>query len=351
MKPPVLLSRDAFRDGVFARDRHTCVCCDRPAVDAHHIIERRLWPDGGYYLDNGASVCAEHHVAAEETRLSVEDIRLAAGITRVVVPPHLYADQAIDKWGNPVLASGLRLRGELFFDASVQKVLAQGDVLARFTEEVKYPRTLHLPWSEGVHEDDRVQPTMVPFHGRRVIVTQKMDGESSSLYPHTTHARSVDGRSHPSRNWLKGFWSQIAGEIPKGWRICGENLYAKHSIGYSDLPSFFMGFSVWNERNEALAWDETLEWFDLLGITPVPVLFDGIYDEQAIRQLYRPEDWATQEGYVLRLADAFPYSAFRNSVAKFVRAGHVQTTAHWMHGQPIVANTLAADARGLRPGR
>lgn len=63
-----LLSRDAFRESVFARDKRTCVFCECPAVDAHHIIKRRLWPDGGYYLDNGASVCEAHHVQCDPRR-------------------------------------------------------------------------------------------------------------------------------------------------------------------------------------------------------------------------------------------------------------------------------------------
>ena len=45
----MLLTRDQFREGVFKRDNHKCVICRAPAVDAHHIIERRLWTDGGYY--------------------------------------------------------------------------------------------------------------------------------------------------------------------------------------------------------------------------------------------------------------------------------------------------------------
>lgn len=51
----ILLTRDQFREGVFARDAHRCVFCGRTAaetpegkLDAHHIIERRLWGDGGY---------------------------------------------------------------------------------------------------------------------------------------------------------------------------------------------------------------------------------------------------------------------------------------------------------------
>jgi hypothetical protein len=150
-----LLTRDAFRKTVFARDGHRCVLCPRPAVDAHHIIERRLWDDGGYYLNNGASVCGEHHMLCEMTRISVEEVRRACGIARVIVPTHLYSDQPYDKWGNPILPNGQRMKGELFFDESVQKVLVQGGMLDSFTDWVKYPRTHHLPWSEGVNKAQR----------------------------------------------------------------------------------------------------------------------------------------------------------------------------------------------------
>lgn len=338
--PHALLSRDDFREAVLGRDNFTCVFCDCPATDAHHIIERRLWPDGGYYINNGASVCGAHHYECEQTRISVEDVRLACGITRVIVPPHLYADQPYDKWGNPVLANGQRLKGELFFDESVQKVLSGGKVLDLFTDWVKYPRTHHLPWSEGINDDDRVIGSLNAFIGRRVIVTEKMDGENTSLYRDYIHARSIDGRSHPSRDWVKQFWSTISADIPEGWRVCGENLYAKHSIHYTALPTYFMGFSIWDDKNMCLGWDETLEWFVLMGITPVPVLYDGVFDEVIIKQLWNKKEWNKQEGYVVRLADSIPYEDFRYKVAKFVRGGHVQTVKHWAYGQPVIKNIM-----------
>jgi hypothetical protein len=346
-KAPRLLERREFREAVFERDAHKCVFCDEPAVDAHHIFERRLWPDGGYYLDNGASVCEEHHIACEKTLLSVEDVRLACGIRKVLVPPHLYADQPYDKWGNPVLPNGTRLMGELFHDESVQKILKAGGVLGDFTHYVKYPRTHHVPWSPGMNEDDRRIPGMSAFEGTRVIATEKMDGENTTMYRDYIHARSLDGRHHPSRNWVKNFWSTICGDIPEGWRLCGENLYAVHSIRYEDLSSYFMGFSIWTDRNECLSWDDTLEWFDLLGVTPVEVLFDGEFDETALRSLYRPTDWDRSEGWVLRTAEGFHFSEFRSRVAKFVREGHVQTVKHWMHGQAVEPNGMIESAPGL----
>src|SRR3954471_24725759 len=98
-----LLTRDAFREAVFARDKGKCLLCPAPAADAHHIIERRLWPDGGYYLSNGASLCQTHHLAAEMTMVSCDQIREAAGIAKVHLPEDMYEDEIYDKWGNILL--------------------------------------------------------------------------------------------------------------------------------------------------------------------------------------------------------------------------------------------------------
>lgn len=337
---PKLLSRDAFREGVFARDNHICVFCDKPARDAHHILERRLWSDGGYYLENGVSVCEEHHIQCEQTVLSVEEAREAAGIRRKVVPEHFYDDHIYDKWGNPVLEDGRRGKGELFFDSSVQKILKEGGVISLFTSRVKYPRTNHLPWSPGVNDDDRVLHDLSVFEGKRVIVSKKMDGENTTLYSDHIHARSIDSRGGADRAWVKAFWAGIAHNIPEDWRICGENLWAEHSIHYTALPSYFLGFSAWNEVNECLSWDDTLLYFELLGITPVEVIYDGIWDEAKLRALEKTLAWDTDEGYVVRLAESFPYSKFKSSIAKYVRAGHVQTTKHWRAGRAFIPNGL-----------
>jgi hypothetical protein len=338
-----LLSRDAFRSAVFERDGHLCVFCAQPAADAHHILERRLWPDGGYYRDNGASVCPSHHMDCEKTVITVEKVREACKIKSILVPPHLYPDQSYDKWGNPVLANGQRLRGELFTDASVQKILAAGGVLDLFTDRVKYPRTWHLPWSPGATKDDRILTSVAHFEGQRVIVTEKMDGENTSVYSDGgCHARSLDSASHPSQGWARALAGRVGPELPEMWRLCGENVFAVHSIRYQDLPGYFMGFSLWNQANDCLAWDETLEWFDLLGVPAVPVLFDGLFDERRIRALYdEKRDRDVREGYVVRLASSFSYAKFPTSVAKLVRSNHVTSAQHWRAGRRIEQNACA----------
>lgn len=203
----------------------------------------------------------------------------------------------------------------------------------------KYPHTPHFPFSRSRTGNDRVLQNTDHFLGKEVVASKKMDGENTSTYPDAFHARSLDSRHHPSRDWMAAFHATFAHNIPEGWRVCGENLYAKHSVGYVDLPSYFMGFSVWNSANVALSWDDTLEFFELIGIEPVPEIYRGIFDEKMFKKLASKWPTETDEGFVVRCADAVSFDDFEMSFAKWVRPKHVQTDKHWMH-QAVVPNGL-----------
>lgn len=198
---------------------------------------------------------------------------------------------------------------------------------------VKYPRTLHLPQSEGISKDDKRLSNDNHFIGQSVVITEKLDGENSTLYRDYFHARSLDGRHHDSRNWLKNYHASIKHYIPQGYRICGENLFAKHSISYDNLDSYFYVFNIWN-GDICLSWVDTVNFCVNLGLNLVPVLYEGIYTKDLIINI----DTAKQEGYVVRLTSSFTTSDFDLSVAKWVRKGHVQTDKHWTKNW--VKNTL-----------
>jgi hypothetical protein len=204
---------------------------------------------------------------------------------------------------------------------------------------VKYPRTYHFDFSPGVSSDDKIIQSLENFIGKQVIVTEKMDGENSSLYSDFYHARSLDSAHHESRSWLKHKQSEIGYLIPEGWRICGENMYARHSIEYSGLKSYFYVFNIWDENNMCLSWDQTEEWCKLLGLELVPVLYCGVFDYNKIKKIFEDLDQQKQEGIVVRTYGAFMYNDFPSSVAKAVRANHIQTDEHWM-SQKLVKNDL-----------
>lgn len=200
----------------------------------------------------------------------------------------------------------------------------------------KYPKTFHFPWSPGLQNDDRLLPSTNVFEGKEVVATIKKDGENTSIYTDCLHARSLDSLNHPSRNCVRAFAAKFQKDIPFDWRICGENVYAHHSIFYKNLPSYFLGFSIWNENNFCLHWDETLEWFKIFGITPVEQIYRGIWDEDYFKNLEVPEN---EEGYVVRTVEGYNYEDFQKHLAKYVRKNHVQTDEHWM-SKPIVKNLL-----------
>lgn len=339
-KPSKLLSREEFKKFVFSRDNDTCVICHKPAVDAHHIIERRLFSDGGYYIDNGASLCSACHLQAEMTNISVEEIRESCKIQNKIIPEHLYPDHRYDKWGNPILSNGTILRGELFDDPSVQTVLKAGNNFNKFSKYIKYPRTYHLPWSPGATKDDRILKNDDCFRGKQVIVTLKMDGENTSMYNDYIHARSLNDKKHWSKSWIKQFHSTISGSISENTRLIVENMYAKHSIEYTNLHSFCYGISVWNGLT-CLSYQDTVEYFGVLDIPMTPTLYIGEYDREKIKDLYQSSyDGNTMEGYVIRNCESFSYKDFSKNVAKYVRPNHVTSNEHWFHGKNGQCNFL-----------
>lgn len=206
----------------------------------------------------------------------------------------------------------------------------------------KYPRTPHLPFSRSKTSDD-ITGAEWSFlkHDEEVVVSEKMDGECTSLYSTGFHARSMDSGMHPSRSWMAAFHGGIAWQLPPHRRVVMENVFAEHSIRYDELPTFAFGIAVIDLldatgkpslEGEAtyLSWDATLEVFQELGITPVPVLYRGTTSLKQLEAIFKGLDVERQEGIVVRTAGSFLEAAFQSKVGKAVRKGHVQTDEHWL---------------------
>lgn len=214
----------------------------------------------------------------------------------------------------------------------------------------KYNRTFHFPWSPGATNDDKIATDVSYLINQPIVITEKMDGSNTSLESKGCFARTHSGPpSHLSFDGLKALHAEIAFDIPDNFQLFGEWCYAKHSIVYSELPSYFLLFGVREligGANYWYSWEDVENFALLFNLDTVPVLFKGsVSSEKELKELV--ESFMIQpsacggirEGVVARVESEFTDDAFGHCVLKCVRANHVQTSDHWKD-QEIIKNKL-----------
>ena len=146
-----------------------------------------------------------------------------------------------------------------------------------------YPRTPHLPWSPGAASDDVRVADLSGLLGREVVVTEKLDGENTTLYADGLHARSLDSAHHPSRAWVKALQGRIGARHPGG--LAGVRREPVRAAldrvrGPGELVLRVLGLG----RRRA-AWTGTgpCGFCGGLGVPAPPVLWRGVFDERALR--------------------------------------------------------------------
>ncbi len=360
-------NRKQFREEVFSRDNNECIIpwCDKEAVDAHHIIERELWDDGGYIPDNGASVCERHHKYAEKNEIPPQAFYLWAGIESPPLPKKVDSED-INKWGEP-------------FDTPPWE---------KYREKIKYQSSRHLLplyWNnkhtlakKRIEKDDTGLESLETFVGIPLVITRKMDGSNCMLVSDVENPVRARNGTEPLETmkplYREGglYWEQeVHQKLPERLQVFGEWLYAKHSIHYgcecnkkcedvgialSDLTgiederAFFQVFGVYDTKlNIWLSWEETEKIASVLGFPTTPVLYKESKDDaptftderEAINKLI---EYAREviknggEGIVVRSKFPYHYGQFSTKLGKYVRENHVKTDEHWSDKKTVVNN-------------
>jgi hypothetical protein len=321
------MTRDEFTQGVFARDEHTCIVtgCEREAVDAHHLMDRALWlkddpyPEG-YHLDNGASLCEQHHLDAEHGCFPPQALRHWLKLP-TILPQQFDHAKIWDKWGKEVPRAVLE----------------------------KYPRTPYFNFSETQDEEDGYIDTSLLLN-KPLVATLKMDGSNVTLTREKVAARNGQYASHPSFDYLKSLHAGFRNLIPPGVKLFGEWLFARHSIVYAEklaLSSYLQIFAMYDIGTELfLGWDEVTEFCSSNGFCQAVAVAcgDRCAKEwalvEAISNLAKAVVAIGHEGLVVKNAFPFHFSQHADNVAKIVRPNHVQTTSHWSQ-MAIVKNEVA----------
>lgn len=211
----------------------------------------------------------------------------------------------------------------------------------------KYGRTYHFPFSPGTTSDDRIQYEYWDYiqQMQNLVLTEKLDGENNCLSRFGVFARShAAPTTSPWTAHLREKWQLIKHDLGE-LEIFGENIFAIHSIEYTQVEHYYYVFAV-RYRDRWLSWEEVCFYAAAFDLPTVPVMqtLNAFEDEQRFRQqvldLVQEEsilqsrdvlssEPCTVEGLVARNADGFGVPELGRNVFKYVRKGHVKTDEHW----------------------
>lgn len=205
----------------------------------------------------------------------------------------------------------------------------------------KYPRTFHLPGSPGATSDDKYMTSTLSLErAPALVVTEKMDGGNFTMTREACYGRSPSAVSQPWDAPARALWASVRSEIPPGWRVVGESMYARRSVAYDDLPGPFLMFGVFSSQGILLSWEETETWAELLDLPTVPVLSRQRGLQLAGTAWTRSRSSDSSEGYVVRSAGEILRVEFSLMVGKWVRADHVRTSDDWRRRDDFAVNTF-----------
>eukprot|EP00746_Dinoflagellata_sp_MGD_P165167 gnl/MRDRNA2_/MRDRNA2_94281_c0_seq1.p1 gnl/MRDRNA2_/MRDRNA2_94281_c0~~gnl/MRDRNA2_/MRDRNA2_94281_c0_seq1.p1 ORF type:complete len:1416 (+),score=292.18 gnl/MRDRNA2_/MRDRNA2_94281_c0_seq1:81-4250(+) len=215
--------------------------------------------------------------------------------------------------------------------------LSQGSGMGVAKSKDNYPKTPHVPFSPGVNPDDSRMADCAALLTDEVIVTEKLDGGNCCIKNGLVYARTHgQPATHESFSAVKQLVHNFPIELDDV-ELFGENMAAVHSIEYGNLSSYFYLFAI-RQNGQWLKWDEVVAWAEKLELPTVPVVFRGKFVSPTQFQACL-ETWAREpsavgsavqpEGFVIRRVRSFSDCAFQDCIAKYVRAGHIQTDETW----------------------
>ena len=209
----------------------------------------------------------------------------------------------------------------------------------------KYPRTYHLPFSPEVHSDDKLCDIADLYRiideQVEVVITEKTDGGNFCLKSEGVFARSHGQEtSCSSFNYIKNvhFYPNMQDITDQNLMVFGENMFAIHSIEYTNLQDFFYVFNI-VERDTGLFkdFDSVVEWATEHNMLTVPEVYRGTIPSLQWLEKFLADELkkscvlgGPREGFVVRVKGAFPADDFSKNVFKYVRKNHVAVDSeHW----------------------
>ncbi len=217
----------------------------------------------------------------------------------------------------------------------------------------KFPRTPHLAvLADSIIRDDKVmsESEREMFLRHELVVEEKVDGGNLGI----SFGGEADLRCQNRGGYLQypysGQWKKLPEWLAPKTDILIENLtdryivfgewcYAQHSVFYSQLPDWFLGFDIFDkESSKFLSCSRRDAIFRDIGISGISVVKKGHFSLSELKRMLPISRLGDKpaEGIYLR----FDRGDWLEQRAKLVRPEFIQSVGeHWTRGG-IKANRL-----------
>jgi ATP-dependent RNA circularization protein (DNA/RNA ligase family) len=212
------------------------------------------------------------------------------------------------------------------------------------TEFFRFPHTPHLAWlGPGAPRQDKLldEREARAFLAADVVVEEKVDGANLGISVDQGGAlraqnrggyldlESPSGQWKPLKRWLSTRQYALAEALVADLILFGEWCYAVHSVRYTRLPDWFLGFDIYDRsKNEFWSVERRNDLLRQLDVSVVPELGRGRFDLDGLKKLLGPSMLtdAPAEGLYVRQEE----SGRLVERAKLVRGEFVQSiNEHW----------------------
>ncbi len=207
----------------------------------------------------------------------------------------------------------------------------------------KFPSTPHLILLDDVAvRENKILSTSErdEFLKHDLIVEEKVDGANLGISFDATGEIRVQNRGaylhapYPGQwqklpPWLNMHADSLFEQLTDRYILFGEWCYAEHSVGYTRLPDWFLGFDIYDKTDKKfMACSRRNKLFQGLGISPVPLLATGRFTLEELTSLLSQSKFSNSqaEGIYLRV-DKGRWLEMRS---KLVRPSFIQSVEqHW----------------------
>lgn len=213
----------------------------------------------------------------------------------------------------------------------------------------RFPHTPHLSWLGTGHPRDDKLLAETEIHellSGDVVVEEKVDGANLGISITSDGRPKLQNRGQYLSPPFQGQFSRLSSWLPihehslsaslrPSMILFGEWCTAKHSLDYTNLPDWFIGFDIY-DRAEDKFWSTRKrdDFLEEAGLSPIARVFEGKVTLPKLREILMTQESHYRDGGLEGLIIRKESGDWLEAKAKLVHPGFTQSIdEHWSRRQ------------------